>query len=229
MYLCRSEVQVNYWYAVDEARQKVGAKSNEDLFFMNRAQPYEHPIWPKNQTGVQAVTFISNCNAWQRNLYVQQLQDLGLRIDHFGGCSFGKERKTGSQSKEVLQAGYPFILAFENSLLDDYVTEKYFQGLMNDKSIMVYMGSRNLNESLYAPVRDKRYFIHALDYTPQELFMHLTNLLADSSRFEEYLQWHLEPKLQPGFGVELASQNFVNVTGWICRTCMFAREHGIVT
>lgn len=152
----RSEVQVNYWYAVEDRKAKLGLSRTEDLFRMGRKEPYNHPIWPGNSSMPQAVTFISNCGAWQRNLYVQKLQDYGLLIDHYGGCSFSKDRKTGSESKEVLQAGYPFILAFENSLLDDYVTEKYFQGMMNDRSIMVYMGSRNLDETIYAPILNKR-------------------------------------------------------------------------
>ena len=156
-----SEVQVNYWYAVADRMEKLGAKQPESLFFMDSSSSSSSttlldPIWPDNATQPEAVTFISNCNAWQRNHYVEVMQGLGLRIDHYGGCSFGKPRLGGSESKETLQAKYPFILAFENSVLDDYITEKYFQGLMNPRSIMVYMGSRRIHE-MYAPVLNKPY------------------------------------------------------------------------
>jgi hypothetical protein len=52
------------------------------------------------------------------------------------------------ESKERISSQYKFNLVIENEILEDYVTEKFFEGLKTG-SLMVYLGAPNIKE--YAP------------------------------------------------------------------------------
>ncbi|EPZ31125.1 Glycosyl transferase, family 10 domain-containing protein [Rozella allomycis CSF55] len=202
-----AEIPINYFYGMK------GDKPMEELMGLNAEITL--PVWPDYKSKAIASTFISNCWAWQRNKYVEDLQAAGVTIDHFGGCTFGKQRASASNEKAKEQANYPFILAFENSLKDDYFTEKYFQGLQTSKSIMIYLGSKRIED--YAPTNEL-YYIHALDYSPIELASYMNYLLENQEEFMKYLTWKKKGEILKSFK-ELEKYDFTNTEKWICRTC----------
>ena len=60
----------------------------------------------------------------------------------------GRELGGGTGDKKLLIAGhYPFYLSIENTILDDYVTEKFFEGFLTD-AVMVYLGAPNAEVGL---------------------------------------------------------------------------------
>lgn len=103
----------------------------------------------------------------------------------------------GRESKLDTIARYPFTLAFENSIAEDYVTEKFFDPLVAG-SVPVYLGAPNVAD--FAPGR--RCFIDTRDFAgPGALAEHLLALLRDPPAYEAHLAWKREP-LRPAF-VEL--------------------------
>ena len=94
-------------------------------------------------------------------------------------------RTTNIAKKLLIAAHYPFYLSLENTILDDYVTEKFYDGFLTD-AVMVYLGAPNARA--YAPAPHS--FISALDFDgPEALAAFLTSLAADPPRLAAYQAW----------------------------------------
>lgn len=63
-------------------------------------------------------------------------------------------------SKERISNSYRFNIVIENEIVDDYVTEKFYEGLKS-ASLMVYLGAPNVHR--YAPAH--RSFINVADFS----------------------------------------------------------------
>lgn len=78
-------------------------------------------IWP-----------VSNCRPPIRKLLVHELQKY-ITVDVYGRCSeqFGEARDCPrhTESCRIVTRHYKFLLAFENALCEDYITEKYWEHL----------------------------------------------------------------------------------------------------
>ena len=48
-------------------------------------------------------------------------------------------------SKELISNTYKFHIVIENALVDDYVTEKFYEGLKS-ASLMIYLGAPNIEQ-----------------------------------------------------------------------------------
>lgn len=96
----------------------------EEIPFMNLSQhdfsigKDKLVIWP-----------VSNCRPPIRKLLVHELQK-DITVDVYGRCSeqFGEARDCPrhTESCRIVTRHYKFLLAFENALCEDYITEKYW-------------------------------------------------------------------------------------------------------
>jgi hypothetical protein len=83
------------------------------------------PVKPKTAEAL-AATFISNCGGLSgRGEVLQELMRHGVTSDNFGSCHHNKEEPPGG--KMHLLQSYKFGFAMENSIWQDYITEKLFQ------------------------------------------------------------------------------------------------------
>ncbi len=111
-----------------------------------------------------------------------QLQNSILEEDQ-GNPQYSQARY---QTKLRTLRRYRYTIAFENSLSDDYVTEKFFHPLMAG-SIPVYLGASNVAD--YAPGKDA--FINAANFPhPRELAEFL--LEAEDAKYQEWRSRPLE-------------------------------------
>jgi hypothetical protein len=120
--------------------------------------------------------------------------------------------------KMLIASHYKFYISLENTIMDDYVTEKFLEGLLTD-SVMVYLGAPNAHR--YAPVPNS--FISALDFDgPASLAKFLVELAADELRYQSFRAWRRElpMKVQESFRdamqydpVRLDNQSL------LCRVC----------
>ncbi len=95
-----------------------------------------------------AFALISNCQNNSRRLdYIRELRTHRIQIDVYGRCGNKKcpNFKDKSECKKYLANEYMFYLAFENSLCDDYITEKFFSTLKLN-IIPVVLGSGKYEE-----------------------------------------------------------------------------------
>jgi alpha-1,3-fucosyltransferase len=123
-----------------------------------------------------------------RESYVRQLLRF-IPIDIYGDCGdLNCSRNTtygfsDPKCYDMLETKYKFYLSFENSICDDYVTEKFFEIMNHDIVPVVYGGA---NYSLIAPPHS---YIDALQYTPETLAQYLKVLDATDKLYNEYFWW----------------------------------------
>ncbi len=93
--------------------------------------------------------FSSNCKTHgHRELVVNKLRNL-IPVDVFGRCSkdvtkrFACPKHASSECETLLAEQYFFYLAFENSVCDEYVTEKFFRSLRLYRTVPVVLRRRD--------------------------------------------------------------------------------------
>jgi hypothetical protein len=138
-----------------------------------------------------AFILTSHCKTFsQRGVLVAEMQKYA-RVDIIGGCGnltcgvrnetvFSKSRKCRSE----LGKDHMFALAFENSLCEDYVTEKFFDSVVNDAVPVVYGHAkydRWLPKSAYIDVRD---FARVKDLV--DFMLHLSK---NATAYNSYFKW----------------------------------------
>ena len=131
---------------------------------------------------------VSNCNSWSyREKYVKEMQQYG-EIDIFGKC--GSLSIEHGQELDVL-AKYKFYLSFENSLCDEYATEKIARVLEmsidENPPVPIVMGPK---KSWYEAHLPPNSFIHVGDFkSPKDLMNHLQYLNENHGAYIEHLKW----------------------------------------
>lgn len=170
-----------------------------------------------------AAVFISrNCHSQSgREKYIQQLQKY-IPVHSIGQCLNNQPWPIPNvtnhfhdwQKKKIdALLLYKIYLAFENSIGEDYVTEKIFNGLTSG-AIPVYLGSDSIHK--FIPFKDS--FINVKDFTNiRELGLHLKHILDDNHLLTKYHQWRRQP-MPPDF---IHTWSFLRYSPE-CRTCLFA-------
>uniref|UniRef100_A0A2P2HYD0 Fucosyltransferase n=2 Tax=Hirondellea gigas TaxID=1518452 RepID=A0A2P2HYD0_9CRUS len=134
--------------------------------------------------GKIAAWFVSNCNTVSaREFLVQSIQKY-MDVDVYGRCGKYKckDRKT-ERCYEMLARDYKFYLSFENSLCDDYITEKLFRVLGYVVPVVYGLGYERLN----LPPKS---YINALDFrSVKDLTDYLLYLHNNDTAYDEYLRW----------------------------------------
>ncbi len=131
---------------------------------------------------------VSHCGtSSRRELYVGTLKRY-IDVDIYGACGKRKkgycERTDKRCFTEKLPSTYKFYLGFENSLCQDYVTEKLFRPLYTQIIPVMYGGT---NYSRDAPPHS---FINVKDYSsPQDLARYLRQLASNETEYNSYFEW----------------------------------------
>ena len=129
-----------------------------------------------------AIAVISNCapNSFRMDA-VAKLEELGVRVDKYGACF--KRPLAGSKQDALRQ--YRFTLAFENSLEEDYVTEKYWQAL-EVGSVPVVIGAPNIHD--FEPSSMSIIHIPSLDEVPAAADK-IKSLMQNPQEYDKMLDW----------------------------------------
>ncbi len=84
----------------------------------------------------------------------------------------------------MIETKYKFYLSFENSICNDYVTEKFFK-IIDHKIIPIVYGGAN-----YSKIAPPHSYINALDFTPEKLGNYYLKLLdGNDTLYNEYFWW----------------------------------------
>ena len=137
-----------------------------------------------------AMWAVSNCKSWsRRELYVRRLlAALTPRHLHiYGRCNWSRRScARGDLCEERMPNRYKFVLAFENSLCLDYVTEKTFTPLLLRQNIVPVVMARSTLTDRLPP----RSFIDVRDYeSPERLADYLLYLDGNDTAYSEYFDW----------------------------------------
>lgn len=202
-----SDVTLNYAYAF-MPRHSHTKQDTIDVFksLANLPKRTYHP-------DVLASTWISNCGGNVRNQLIAGLNKR-IKLHHYGGCW----RNSQSSDKVSTQQNYKFTFAFENTIVNDYITEKYYQGLISN-NVMIYLGSPTIEE--ISPVQSEKVMINALHYAPNQLAVLLELLGFNDTEYQKYHQWRKKP-VSNEF-LNSVQNNFIlqGPESWLCRSCEY--------
>ena len=125
-----------------------------------------------------------------RQEYLKKLMEQ-VEIDSYGrlfnNCQLKND--SGHASKMTLYSGYKFVIAFENSCAEDYVTEKFFDPLLVG-AVPIYFGALNIEE--FAPGDNCYVDVRKFD-SPEKLAVHLKACCDDKALYEQYQRWRKQP------------------------------------
>ncbi|XP_057375425.1 alpha-(1,3)-fucosyltransferase C-like [Daphnia carinata] len=163
------------------------APSTMDQAMAMRKEMMRPGISPAKGKTKLAVWFVTNCNAESnREAYVSIMQKF-TTIDIFskaGNCGGKCPRvKNRDVCYNLIEKSYKFYLSFENSICEEYVTEKFFE-IMNRNIVPVVLGGAD-----YAAIAPPHSYINALDYTPHQLADYLNELDRNDTMYAEYFWW----------------------------------------
>lgn len=129
----------------------------------------------------------------ERDLYVLELMKL-QSIDSYGKCVNNKKLSFELTDDYIFHldsveqlsfiARYKFIIAIENAVCEDYVTEKLWRAI-HLGVVPIYLGSPSVRDWL----PNKKSAILLQDYPTTELLSeHINELMANDGLYEEYLE-----------------------------------------
>ena len=124
-----------------------------------------------------------------RDDYVAELM-AHLPVASYGRCLNNRTWASdlGRPTKLATFARHPFTLAFENSVSDDYVTEKFFDALCAG-SVPIVLGAPNVAE--FAPSPES--YLDVRDFRdPAALASRIDALRADEAAYASMLRWKAE-------------------------------------
>ncbi|CAN2391718.1 3-galactosyl-N-acetylglucosaminide 4-alpha-L-fucosyltransferase activity [Pristimantis euphronides] len=126
---------------------------------------------------------VSNWNPQSRRVrYYQELKKY-LSVDIYGNQHLPLPR---NQHKNTLSK-YKFYLAFENSIHEDYITEKLWKNALAAGCVPVVLGPPRKNYERFIP---KDSFIHVEDFsTAEELAKYILRLDKDEKAYQRYFTW----------------------------------------
>ena len=174
-----------------------------------------------NGTSKKAVFIARNCASRSgRENWVRELSRR-IGVDSTSSCLRTRSWPLcgGTKcSKIAVLKQYPFYLAFENSIEEDYVTEKVFEGL-EAGVLPVYLGAPNIAN--FVP---RNSIVDASKFQdPDDLAAYLQRLLDTPDEYRSHFQWKNEP-LSADFQHRF---HFLNLHS-DCRLCRwaFSRKFG---
>lgn len=146
-YKLNSDAFFRYIIIKNKRGEIIGPKVNMHWMDMNDMEPTGEEIKMKLQNKTKAgAWFVSNCETPnQREIYVtklnQELLKYTLKIDLYGHCAGLKCSHDDRKCPKMIESEYYFYLAFENSMFEDYVTEKLLRAIENYAVPIVYGGA----------------------------------------------------------------------------------------
>ncbi|KAG8438058.1 hypothetical protein GDO86_008661 [Hymenochirus boettgeri] len=151
---------------------------------------------------------ISNWNPSNRRIIYYQELKKHIHVNIYGKQHLPLPRANHSDTLSK----YKFYLAFENSLHEDYITEKLWYNALVLGNVPVVLGPPRQNYERFIPPDS---FIHVDDFsTAQELASYLLELDKDDHKYQQYFNWR--SKLQPESAIPWVSH--------YCKICKALKE-----
>lgn len=173
-YHSKSDIWTNYSKGFYVKRTK------QELAHYDNSNPTQNFLSDKD---VMISWLVSHCKSQsKRESYVKKLEKY-IPVNSYGTCSKIKCRKKSINCDKELQRSQ-FYLAFENSLCDEYITEKVVHAIRNN-IIPVVMGSGD-----YLRVLPPGSYIDIANFkSPQVLAQYLLKVSCNATLYNSYMAY----------------------------------------
>ncbi|XP_032877848.1 alpha-(1,3)-fucosyltransferase 10 [Amblyraja radiata] len=157
---------------------------------------YMLPLHVKNRLREHLAPLVyvqSDCDPpSDRDSYVRELMKY-IQVDSYGECLHNKDLPTNLKDPTTMDddafygilAQYKFILAFENAVCDDYVTEKLWRPFKLG-AVPVYYGSPSIADWL--PSNKSAILVRNFSH-PKDLAEYIMQLDGNDQAYEVFLEW----------------------------------------
>eukprot|EP01083_Nonionella_stella_P174163 602981_1 len=177
----KKEKTLDEWdIAMDYSRYADIQISYFRIYYMSYLSKLKVPD-PTKRLGIVWRSSACFCSSWGRDKYVEDLSKL-IEIHRPGKCLSSKMNNGKKVPAELDQ--YNFALAFENSRLEGYITEKLFHPMFRYNLVPVYIGAPDISD--YIP---EDAFVNANGLKPEELAAKLKRIQKNSSLYTEFFEW----------------------------------------
>lgn len=194
------ECEENYpWMIRSEFRNYfdlwMGYHQNDDIIYSYYQANYEEelkrcPLYIREN---KVCMFISSgFNKSRRKEYLAELMK-HIEIDSYGKLLNNKrlEKDEGKGSLLETISKYKFVIAFENSIAEDYVTEKFYNPLLAG-TVPIYKGAPNVGDF----IPGENCFLDANFFSgPKELAEFIEKCYKDDKLYMQYHEWRKNPVL----------------------------------
>jgi hypothetical protein len=190
-------------------------------------------FYPPEDTGSKenVIAFVNrNCNTKSgREGYVEEIIRLGIvKVNAYGKCLHNTVPPRHHESyildpqnkhlaeKYKLFSKAKFCITIENSIVEEYNSEKLWHGLAWG-CVPIYLGARTIEQYLPAP-REQMYLdIRDYDFNMTKLSLKVKYLMEHDDEYEKLLRWKFLPESQwsPGFKRWKA----INTKDPLCEMC----------
>ncbi|CAJ0959748.1 unnamed protein product, partial [Mesorhabditis belari] len=163
----------------------------------------------KSKSGIFGL--VSNCATSSKREWALKKLSTYMNVTIGGKCAWDEKMKEicpKGQKCDSIFAEYPFFLAAENTVCEDYVTEKYWERNLFPSIPIV------LRRSAYSNVNLPRQSVIAFDDfgSPKEMAEHLMSLERNFTAYAEYFKWR-------NGGWTLAPWNTAGFRNGYCKLC----------
>ncbi|XP_050800332.1 alpha-(1,3)-fucosyltransferase 10 isoform X1 [Gopherus flavomarginatus] len=160
---------------------------------------YMVPLQKKNslRKGLAPLVYVqSDCDPpSDRDSYVRELMSY-IQVDSYGECLHNRDLPQHLKNPASMDDGnfyrilaqYKFILAFENAICEDYITEKLWRPLKLGV-VPVYYGSPSITDWLPS---NKSAILATRFSHPRELAHYIKTLDTNDQEYEAYLEWKVK-------------------------------------
>ncbi|XP_060093060.1 alpha-(1,3)-fucosyltransferase 10 [Heteronotia binoei] len=160
---------------------------------------YMIPLQEKNSLRKRLAPLVyvqSDCDPpSDRDSYVRELMT-HIEVDSYGACLHNRDLPEHLKNPAFMDsdnfykilAQYKFVLAFENAVCEDYITEKLWRPLKLGV-VPVYYGSPSVTDWL--PNNKSAILVAGFPH-PRELALKIKALDTDDKEYEAYLEWKLK-------------------------------------
>lgn len=188
----------------------ITATTLRTLFWLFDSKVYPNydfqSILKTKQSNKLLVAIISNCGGSSNRLrYINELKKF-VPVDVYGKC--GIKCPANTDCRQTSYSKYKFYLAFENSLCEEYVTEKFFFALHSTQIVPIVLGYARYDH--YMPTSG---YIDVRNYqSPKQLAEYIKYLDGNTTAYLEYFHWRqyaLQIK-QPKYMCELCLRLFLD-------------------
>ncbi|EFA05856.1 alpha-(1,3)-fucosyltransferase C [Tribolium castaneum] len=178
-------------------------------FLVKQKTGYKLPTVEEIQKRPKKIAwFVSNCGtSSERELLVNEIQK-EIHVDVYGRCgTLHCEKNNKEGCYDMMERKYKFYLSFENSICEDYVTEKLYNVLQRNIVPIVYGGAD------YNTLAPPKSVINVMDFmSVKHLVKHLKYLDSHPEEYLKFLEWKKD------YIVETAS------TQTLCTLCQKLNE-----